>query len=265
MVRVPTAKENVDNGEILWGAQVKETVDLDPKRLIMLSELMSTVKKDLREYLKEYLRLVFKHVQTVIAADLKQEDISVFKYRYVITMENCFKFFNNKSDMRRIAKEAGLIYTDDPMKRLLLIHRENAAALYYEEKHLQKNDRFSDVFLQVNMYYNICHLILHESIKVSDQIDNNVKGEKEHFRNVRTVRAATFSFNFISRLVNNLDSFVSTNTCIICSSPKDHDTYSPEYYTGIRAGFLKYIKVCYSFEKKVLKLFLLSIIPYRTS
>jgi hypothetical protein len=231
----------------LWGAQVSQTANLNPETLIVPSKLMATVKSELRMYLTKYLQLLQVHIYNVISKENPHlSDKS--KYRYVITMENCYQFFNSKLDMRRIAKEAGIIGKDDSVERLLLIHRENSAAMFYEKKYFSDQKSFSNHFLQINVYHDTCHLVLHEATKITgyNEDDNESKKKldnKKYFRNVRNMRSATFAFNFIGKIVRNLDSFVSKTDCISCSASPAHDTYNTDYYTGLREGFLNYIKV----------------------
>ncbi|KAG2196471.1 hypothetical protein INT47_012672 [Mucor saturninus] len=245
---IPTAKETSDS-KTLWGAQVTKTTNLDPELLIVPSELMSIVKSDFRSYLSEYIRLVFEHVHGVIKkANPNLADKN--KYRYVITMENCYQFFNNKSEMRKIAQLAGIINEKDSFERLLLIRRDNAAAMHFEKTEFKDKKGHSNHFLQISVYHDTCHLSLHESTKISgydNEKDTKVEDGASQkpsgrFRNVRSMRSATFVFNFVAKLVANLDSFVSTSVCISCKNPNSHDTYSPTYYSELREGFLKYMK-----------------------
>lgn len=247
---IPTAKETA-NGETLWGAQVTQTTDLDPELLIIPSELMSIVKSDFRTYLSEYLKLVFEHVYSIIIK-YKPDLADKSKYRYVITMENCYQFFNNKSEMRKIAQIAGLINEEDSVKRLLLIPRDNAAAIFFEKTEFPEEKAHSNHFLQISVYHDTCHLSLHESTKISGydkDIDTNTPNSESaqvttsRFRNVRSMRSATFTFNFVAKLVANLDSFVSDSVCISCNNPSPHDAYSSTYYSELRDGFLEYMKV----------------------
>lgn len=246
---IPTAKETLE-GKVLWGAQVTKTTDLNPELLIVPSELMSIVKSDFRSYLSEYIKLVFEHVYSVIKKakpDLSDKN----KYRFVITMENCYQFFNNKSEMRKIAQLAGIIDKDDSPKRLLLIRREDAAAMHFEKTEFTEKKGHSNHFLQISVYHDTCHLSLHESTKISgydESKDNKTvkdtsQEDTSRFRNVRSMRSAKFVFNFVAKLVANLDSFVSTSVCISCTNPNSHDTYSPTYYSELREGFLEYMKV----------------------
>lgn len=252
---IPTALDTSE-GKSLWGAQVPQTTNLDPETLIVPSKLMAIVKGDLRIYMSEYLKLLHNHVHGVISKESPHlTDKS--KYRYVITMENCYQFFNRKSDMRHIAISAGIVNKVDSVERLLLIRREDAAAMYYEQKYFADTSEpkaYSNHFVQINMYHDTCHLALHEATKITgynqDAFDKDANAkeiETKYFRNVRSMRSATLDFNFINRIVANLDSFVSKTVCISCSASKPHDTYNPEYYTGLREGFLDYIKVNLTF------------------
>jgi hypothetical protein len=118
---IPTALDTSD-GEPIWSAQVSETTNLDPETLILPNKLMAIVKSDFRTYFTEYLQLLHNHIHNVIS-DENPHLADKSKYRYVIAMENCYRFFNSKSDMRKIAISVGIIGAEDSVERLLLIHR----------------------------------------------------------------------------------------------------------------------------------------------
>ncbi|KAG2236128.1 hypothetical protein INT48_006144 [Thamnidium elegans] len=256
---IPTTKETVDK-VTSWGAQVNQLIGSghndhndriasDHTKFISPSKLMSIAKADLRHYLCEYLKLVLGHVHKSIAkADSQLTDKS--KYRYVITMENCYQFFNSKSEMRYIAQLAGIVSKEDSFGRLLLIGRDNATAMYNEKRYFSDKDANANHILQINMYNSICNLSLMEHTKLSGtDIDSKYTNEDNQiklFRNVRSVRSATFDFDFIGRIVSNLNNYISTNTCIECN--KGHETYNPTYYAELRRGFLEYIKTSLNFD-----------------
>ncbi|GAA5796135.1 hypothetical protein HPULCUR_001504 [Helicostylum pulchrum] len=238
---IPTAKQTV-NGETIWGAKVKQPIDPENKKRITPSKLMSSVKADLRRYFCEYLRLVLDYVHGKIA----KADSDMNKYRYVITMENCYQFFDNKSEMRYIAQLAGIISKEDPVERLLLIGRNTAAAIYIEKEHFSSTTADMSHVLLVNMYHDICSLSLMEHTKICGKnIYYKDKQDTGLFRNVRSVRSATFDFNFINRIVSYLNRYVSKNNCIVCS--ESHDVYTPTYYAELERGFLDYIKTKLNF------------------
>ncbi|KAG2205277.1 hypothetical protein INT47_009542 [Mucor saturninus] len=245
---IPTAK-TILNGNTLWGAQVRDTENRTPESFVTLSKLMSAMKGGFKLYLVELLKLVLGHVHSSIAKtnpDLSNKN----NYRYVITMENCYQFFRNKSEMREIAQLAGIIKKDDSPKRLLLIRREDAAAMHFEETEYIGRKGPRNHFLQIGIYHDTCHLSLHESTKISGGDEEKyIKVEKDasqeivsRFRNVRSMRSATFAFNFVEKLIAHLDSFVSTSACIICADPKSHSKYSTTYRTELKKSFLEYMK-----------------------
>ncbi|KAG2196468.1 hypothetical protein INT47_012669 [Mucor saturninus] len=228
---IPTAKETL-NGKTLWGAQVKETGIRKPESFVTLIDL---------------LKHVLKHVHNSIMKtnpDLSNKS----KYRYVITMENCYQFFENKSEMREIAQLAGIIEKDDSPKRLLLIRREDAAAIYFEKNKFLGKKAQSNCFLQISLYHDTCHLSLHVSTQIAGNgtpKDNDANQSREwtsdRFRNVRSMRSATFGFDFVARLVTNLSIFISNTVC--CKDQKSHDTTDSAYNLELRRNFLEYIKV----------------------
>ncbi|KAG2205245.1 hypothetical protein INT47_009510 [Mucor saturninus] len=228
---IPTVKETVD-GKTLWGAQVKETGIRKPESFVTLIDL---------------LKHVLEHVHDSIMKtnpDLSNKD----KYRYVITMENCYQFFGNKTEMREIAQLVGIIKKNDSPKRLLLIHREDAAAIYFEKNKFHGEWAQNNCFLQINLYHDTCHLSLHLSTQIAGNdtpkdSDANRSGEgtSDRFRNVRGMRSATFGFDFVARLVTNLSSFISNTVC--CKDQKTHDTTDSAYILELRRNFLEYLKV----------------------
>ncbi|KAG2205278.1 hypothetical protein INT47_009543 [Mucor saturninus] len=243
---IPTAKETL-GGKILWGAQVKETGIRKPESFVTLSKLMSAMKGVFKGYLVELLKHVLKHVHSSITKtnpELSNKD----KYRYVITMENCYQFFGNKSEMREIAQLAGIIKEDDSAKRLLLIRREDAAAIYFEKSKFIGKMTKSNYFVQINLYHDTCHLSLHVSTKIAgydtpEDSDANRSEEStsNRFRNVRSMSSATFGFDLVARLVTNLSLFISNAVC--CKDQKTHDTTDSAYILEIRHNFLEYLKV----------------------
>ncbi|KAG2231741.1 hypothetical protein INT48_007461 [Thamnidium elegans] len=241
---IPTAKETV-KGETIWGAQVKQPIDRVHKKHITPSKLMSIFKADLRRYLCEYIRLVLDHVHKSIAKiNPKLSDKN--KYRYVITMENCHQFFNSKSEMHYIAQLAGIMSKEDPVERLLLIGRDTAAAIYIEKEHFASTTDNINHVLLINTYYDTCSLSLMEHTKVSGtNVDYMDEENTKLFRNVRSVRSATFDFDFASRITFYLNRYVSKNNCIACYG--NHKVYAPTYYTELKRGFLDYIKTRLNF------------------
>ncbi|KAI9261968.1 hypothetical protein EDC94DRAFT_107890 [Helicostylum pulchrum] len=197
-VFIPTAKETI-NGETLWGARVQDPFNRDSKKLITPSKLMALVKADFRKYLCQYLQLVLNHVHATIGS---LSDKS--RYRYVITTENCYPFFTDKSEMRKIVERAGIISAEDSAHRLLLIGRDHASAMYFERKYFLESDACTHHFLQINMYHDTCYLSLFESIKI------NHAGYRS--RNVRRLKSVTFDFDFIDRAVLRLNRYVTENT-----------------------------------------------------
>ncbi|GAA5808987.1 hypothetical protein MFLAVUS_002387 [Mucor flavus] len=233
---IPTAKETI-NGQTTWGAEVKQPIGRDHRKRITPSKVMSSAKANLRHYLCEYLRLVLDHVNTSIAETNPDRN----KYRYVITMENCYRFFDSKSEMRYIAQLAGIISEADPVERLLLISRDTAAAMYTEKEHFSDVSTYTNNVLLINMYHDICSLSLMEHTKISgNDIDSTDEQDNGVFKNVRSVGSVTFDFDFTRKIVLSLNSYISTNDCIECTG--SHSTYSSTYYTELERGFLGYIK-----------------------
>ncbi|KAI7891306.1 uncharacterized protein EV154DRAFT_226518 [Mucor mucedo] len=261
---IPTAK-TISYGKTLWGAQVKNTDNRTPESFVTLSKLMSVMKGTFKSYLVELLKLVLEHVHSSIMKT-KPHLSNKNKYRYVITMENCYQFFRNKSEMREIAQLAGIIKRDDSPKRLLLIRREDAAAMHFEKTEFKDRKGHSNCFLHICIYHDTCHLALYESTKIKgDDKKKYVKVENyasqkiiSRFRNVRSMRSATFAFNFVEKLVASLDSFVSTSAYIICADSKSHSKYSPTYRTELKKGFLEYMKYNLDFSNNEIQTIILS-------
>lgn len=194
---------------------------------------MALVKADFRKYLCQYLQLVLAHVYTTITDTLPGLS-DRGRYRYVITTENCYPFFTDKSEMRKIAERAGIISEKDSVHRLLLIGRDHASALYFEKKYFIESTACTHYFLQINMYHDTCYLSLFESIKINH-------AGAAYRRNVRRLKSVTFDFDFVDRAVLHLNRYVTKNVCIGCNY--GHDTYSSRYYSDLKKGFLRYLKV----------------------
>lgn len=209
---------------------------------------MSIVKGDLKTFLVGFLHKVNEHICQQIKNNEDKKDRS--KFRYCITMENSYKFFNRKSDMRRICEEAKIVPEGADPRRLLLFRREDAAAMYFENTQLSLK-KYSTYFLQVFFRHDSCHLALQESIKISGFVESKAEAEQstepdsKYFRNVRGVRSATLEFNFVAKLIANLDMFITKNPCITCSAIIRHDDYYSSYYSDLRRGFLEYVKVLF--------------------
>ncbi|KAI8636385.1 hypothetical protein BD408DRAFT_93467 [Parasitella parasitica] len=252
LTRIPTAYESSEK----WGAQVSDYTEKKPEELVIPSKLMSIVKGDFRRFLANFIRAMQDHVCQEFKRHGRCTDPS--RFRYCITMENSYRFFFRKSEMRRVAIDAGLIATKDSTKRLLLIKREDAAAMHFEDEHFkaERNETkaFSSKFLQIFFRHDTFHLSLQEATKLSGygdkreailksktqtnkgQSDNGIlhgninmdangdipqesnSTKDEYFRNVRGVRSAIIPFNFVSKLIENLKKYIDRNNCINCSN-----------------------------------------------
>ncbi|CEP07046.1 hypothetical protein [Parasitella parasitica] len=282
LTRIPTAYESPEK----WGAQVSDFTERKPEEFVAPSKLMSIVKGDFRRFLANFIRAMQDHVYRTIKGSGGSTDPS--KFRYCITMENSYKFFFRKSEMRRVAVDAGLINAEDSTKRLLLIKREDAAAMHFESQHFKrernKAKAFSSKFLQIFFRHDTCHLSLQEATKLSgygdkreailkskirankDESDDNTLNESgsmdangdilqerksnkdEYFRNVRGVRSAIIPFNFISKLIENLKKYIDRNNCINCSVSNEHETNYDAFSPEFKQGLLSYIKTDLDFS-----------------
>ncbi|KAI8090642.1 hypothetical protein BDF21DRAFT_194645 [Thamnidium elegans] len=163
-ILIPTAKETT-NDKTYWGASVNDPFNRGHKKLITPSKLMALVKADFRKYLCQYLQLVLNHVYETISGPNSLLS-NRGRYRYVITTENCYPFFTDKSEMRKIVEKAGITSAEDSAHRLLLINRDHASAMYFEKKHFLESLACTHYFLQINMYHDTCYISLFESIKL---------------------------------------------------------------------------------------------------
>lgn len=260
--RIPTAYRSASE----WGVQVLNPTETQPEEFVVPTKLMSIVKGDFRRYLANLIRAMQDHVCGII--EKNGTSVNRDKIRYCITMENSYKFFFRKSEMRQVAVNAGLISKEDSTKRLLLIKREDAAAMHFEEEHFRPEGKekkaFNSKFLQIFFRHDTCHLSLQEAIKLSayndkrkailqevqdakkksaenkNNEDDNTTSASEseeepakepYFRNVRGVRSATLPFNFIQKLILNLKAYVDKNmqNCINCSNRKLSDEHETSY------------------------------------
>jgi hypothetical protein len=191
-------------------------------------------------------------------------------------MENSYRFFESKADMRSIAVNAGIIEGTDSPKKLLLINREDACAIYHENTHYGVNtDYHKNIFLQLFVAHDHIRLTVHESTAIATLKQKEEEQKKDRdpfsflndenkadrlFRNVRTTKSITFPFKFIERLVYNFDSFITNDTTMKKSRSnetigtektptfkcEEHGTRDACFdYTEaeIREGFLDYVKV----------------------
>jgi hypothetical protein len=241
--QIPTAYEG-EGSNAKWGAQVPQTTNLDPDSLIVPSRLMSVGKGNMKDFFTNFLRKLLEYVFGVIKKNEGKADSN--KFRYCITMENSYKFFNNKLEMRNICVAAGFVTIQCDVKRLLIFKREDAAAMYFENTQLTTK-KYSTYYMQLFFRHDTCHMTLHESVKISGYVDSKQKADNaekpDNFRNVRAIRSANIEINFIGKLIANLDMFVTKNPCIHCSALIRHDDYYSSYYSDLRKGFLKYVKV----------------------
>lgn len=280
--RIPTAFESASK----WGAQVSDVAERKPEEFVVPSKLMSIVKGDFRRYLAKYISTMQDHVCSFIKKNGGSIDRN--KFRYCITMENSYNFFFRKSEMRQVAVNAGLINKSDSTKRLLLVKREDAAAMHFEDEHFKVEGKekkaFNSKFLQIFFRRDTCHLSLQEATKLSgysdkrelriqqeieeaeakakaeseekseldedSDVDDNGETSKDnkpykekYFRNVRGVRSAVLPFDFISKLITNLERYVKENDSINCPKSNDHETNYNAFDPEFKEGFLNYIKV----------------------
>lgn len=242
-VQIPTAYQKQDGR---WGAQVLETTNVSQGELIVPSRHMSNVKDDLRQFLVDFLKNVKGHVFKKIEDNENKTDPS--KFRYCITMENSYRFFYNKSSMRNICIEAGLVEENSDVRRLLLFKREDAAAMYLENTKLQQS-YYSTYYLQIFFRHDSCHLALHESVKIcglaldKSKIENDTENKSNYFRNVRGIRSATIDFNFVGKLIHNLDLFVAKDSLFCCNAVGSDNGHSSYYRSDLRKSFLQCVEV----------------------
>ncbi|KAL9557095.1 hypothetical protein MBANPS3_001552 [Mucor bainieri] len=259
--RIPTAYKSDSE----WGAQVLNPTETKPEDFVVPTKLMSIVKGDWRRYLAKLINVMQDHVCDII--EKNGTSVNRDKIRYCITMENSYQFFFRKSEMRQVAIKAGLITKEDSTKRLLLIKREDAAAMHFEEEHFRPEGKepkaFNSKFLQIFFRHDTCYLSLQEATKLSgyndtrkakwqerqeklaetskkeDESTPTVASESEeeeptkerYFRNVRGVRSATMPFDFIQKLILNLKTYVDKNihNCINCTDRALSDEHEASY------------------------------------
>ncbi|KAI8884879.1 hypothetical protein K501DRAFT_332318 [Backusella circina FSU 941] len=283
--KVPTAlfeAGEVENLQVGAGAGLKWGYDAlasnDNGSIIVPSSHLALLRDDFKVFLAKYLRQLNDYICRYVQSQTK---IDRHKYRFCVTMENSYRFFDSKEDMREIAIDAGVISKNDSSKRLLLINREDACAIYHENKHYGiKTDYHKNIFLQLFVANDHIRLTVHQSTAIAT-LDQKIEEQKKDrdpfsflnddnkadrlFRNVRTTNSITFPFKFIERLVYNFDSFITNDMTIeknksnetIGKHPthtfkcKTHDKREECFdYTeaNIREGFLDYIKKNLDFD-----------------
>lgn len=226
------------------------------------NKVLSFAKQDLKVFMIDFLTMIHKHTCEYLKKISPTTNIE--KYRYCITMENSFKFFNDKKFMQEIAIEAGIINeNEDDRNRLLLINRENAAALHFEDLYFAEHRKrqavfkddllFSSTFLQIQFNSDICHLTLYEATKIMGKYDED--STKQYPRNVRCIRSTTFETNFFDNVIEKLDQFITEyDNHFRCNANKHSHSYFKVNEVVLKRQFANYIKVILFTNTEILEL-----------
>ncbi|KAI7895644.1 uncharacterized protein EV154DRAFT_494467 [Mucor mucedo] len=204
--KIPTVLEYSKHGAVKWGAQV------DPHSCdrISLSHLMSTSKDDFEKFIVDYLERIHEYACRVI-----QKRYTLFsrgQFRYCLTMENCFNFFTNKAKMAEFAVAAKVLRVegDEPImnKRLLLINREDASAMFYEKMYYTENNSYFWT-IKIDMEENICLLSCHEIRNADASVLDFVPTEENLYDSKRSgiIDSGELQFDFSEKLVSTLKYF----------------------------------------------------------
>ncbi|KAL9558415.1 hypothetical protein MBANPS3_000915 [Mucor bainieri] len=210
----PLKSQSLNTKQLLEG---ENTITVKLASNMQYSEILSLAKADLRALLVTHLKNLLQY--TVQYMDTAKRCTDQERYRYCLTLENSYGFFNSDNEMNEIAIEAGLVGEDDDAKnRLLLIKREDAAALYLENQYFgdnteTQNPKSVSTFLQIQVNSDNCQLSLYESTKVTDN------SNEQHPRNVRCIRKTTFDFSFLHATVMALQQYSDNDDdCFKCDS-----------------------------------------------
>jgi hypothetical protein len=189
------------NDSILWGAQV----DPASSTCIIPSQLLSTSKDDFQEFLIEYLSRLHEYACRSIETTI---GVSRDKLRHCLTMENCYKFFRSKEEMQEIAVEAQIIKEKEEInkhpKRLLLINREDASAIYHEKLYFSNNSRY---FWKIDLHHQQqgnCRITFNSIEYYGGSMDSD--GNESLDNNIATeiIKSIDFKFDFMDVLMNYL-------------------------------------------------------------
>ncbi|KAG2229760.1 hypothetical protein INT48_004764 [Thamnidium elegans] len=157
--KIPTVLEYSDKPPekiVGWGAKVRP----NSSRCVTPNYMMSTSKDDFKKFITDYLKCLYEYASTYIKKE-RGKGIGINKIRYCLTMENSFNFFRTKKEMRDIARDAGLFGIRPDMrhkKKLLLLTREDASAMYYKKVYYTEDMYFWKIKILSN---NMCCVSRH--------------------------------------------------------------------------------------------------------
>ncbi|GAN05310.1 conserved hypothetical protein [Mucor ambiguus] len=205
------------NSDINGIFEAENTFTLQVAAKMQYTEILSLAKADLRTLLVNHLKALLKH--TIQCMHIAKQCTDQERYRYCLTLENSYGFFDDSNEMKDIAIRAGLLGEDENSRnRLLLIKREDAAALYLENQYFGNHTKVrsrlpylkesllsESTFLQVHLNSDNCHLLLYKATRITEN------SAEQHPRNVRCIRQTTFDFKFLHKVVVSLRQYVANN------------------------------------------------------
>lgn len=204
---------------------------------------MSTSKDDFEKFIVDYLERL--HEYACRAIQKKYTLLSRGQFRYCLTMENCFKFFPNKDKMAEIAVAAKVlrIEDDEPIvnKRLLLINREDASAMFYEKMYYTENNSYFWA-IKFDMEESICLLSCHEIRNADNSVPDFVPTEENLYDSERSdiIDSGDLPFDFSENLIWALQYFKLGN-----NSSMHHGNYGKATCNkSLKQAFKTLIEVC---------------------
>lgn len=196
-------EEDDENRQSLWGAEV----DPNSKKKTSLSRIVSINKDECHEFYENYLNGIYTYACNYLQG-LHPEKFNREKLRYCLTIENCFDFFSSREEVRQVAKEASIISDEDDPKRLLLINREDASSIFYEDSQYIKDENVNSYswFIDLDGESNSGTLSLYE-VKPQDSYSKDSKVEDPK---LMTEEPIPFEFDLMATLVREINNFSTT-------------------------------------------------------
>lgn len=172
-----------------------------------LSRIVSINKDEFQEFYQYYLNRIYKKACKHLKDSHPQLDIE--KVRYCLAIENCFNFFSTREEVRDIAIKANVISKEDNPKRLLLINREDASSIFYEDSQYMKDENVVNSyswFIELDGKKGSGTLGLYE---VKPQ-DPHSKDQEVKEPNLLMEKPIQFEFDMMTLLAQNVYNFPRT-------------------------------------------------------
>lgn len=169
-----------------------------------MSRIISINKDECHEFYENYLNAIHTYACNYLQ-DLHPEMFIREKVRYCLTIENCFDFFSSREEVREVAQEASVISKEDDPKRLLLINREDASSIFYEDSQYinEENVNSYSWFFDLDGEKNSGTLSLYE-VKPQDSYSKDSRVEDPKLVMEEPIQ---FDFDLMALLVQEVNNF----------------------------------------------------------